>query len=242
MSHECFLFNIRSKDFTASIMASNWIKILSFALLSSVANASGPAVALIAGGSTLNLNGEPTIVSQDTKHGVRCCIDAAPVNPIGQYWTNWPQCGATYGGAEIEIDGKSCHTETFETAAEICASVLSGTVETVGRLCTLVEIQNDCARGTGCGFDYGKVWVADAVTPEPTSSPKPSTTSEPSFEPSTKPSSEPSSEPSTTFEPSSEPTFSTMPSCSPVTKGSKSSKSESSKSGCSKKAKSGKKG
>ena len=46
------------------------------------------------------------------------------------------------------------HAASFAEAEAVCASAGA-------RLCTAAELQNDCARGTGCGHDRDLVWSMD---------------------------------------------------------------------------------
>jgi len=81
----------------------------------------------------------------EEKHPVRCCSDT----PI----SGW----SLRNGCEIYSESDSwgdCHdAATFDEAVNICDA--EG-----GRLCTLQEIKENCAQGTGCGFDDDKVWTS----------------------------------------------------------------------------------
>jgi len=97
-------------------------------------------------------------------------------------------------------------SELFERAVHICSCVWKV------RMYTLAEIENNCAGGTSCGFEYEMAWVSDVVPAEaPVIAPSvaPTATKAPvilpsSIEPSNiESSSEPRSEPCS--EPSSEP-------------------------------------
>ena len=51
-----------------------------------------------------------------------------------------------------------CHGEhTFEESKEICSSY-------GGRLCTIDEIQDKQAQGTGCGYDAQRIWSSSTGT------------------------------------------------------------------------------
>lgn len=57
------------------------------------------------------------------------------------------------------------HGKTLAQAEAICAAVDA-------RLCSVDELATDCAKGTGCGHDFGLVWAVD-VPPSPPSLPPP---------------------------------------------------------------------
>merc|ERR1712156_397037 len=65
---------------------------------------------------------------------------------------------------ESEVDGTCYSAETWLSAYEKCASQGA-------RLCTEAEIEAECTRSTGCGFDAKYVWTSQFTTAPPTSSP-----------------------------------------------------------------------
>eukprot|EP00986_Skeletonema_menzelii_P000046 scaffold7_cov142-Skeletonema_menzelii.AAC.6 len=54
---------------------------------------------------------------------------------------------------EIHAIQGVCKRGTFQEANDFCKSVANG------RLCTPLEVQNGCAKGTGCQFDREMVWT-----------------------------------------------------------------------------------
>jgi len=82
-------------------------------------------------------------------HDVRCCSD---VNKPG--WTQrgsecpWTESN-NFDGANFECQGGL----SFFEASQFCADV-------GGRLCTQAEVQDNCAFGTGCGFDVSFIWTS----------------------------------------------------------------------------------
>jgi hypothetical protein len=87
-----------------------------------------------------------TCPTATSKHAVRCCSDTAKSGFHKRF-----QC-SVWGSSLNAV----CHVDkTFAEATEICAAENA-------RLCTSDELENDCARGTGCGFDHHDVWAAEA--------------------------------------------------------------------------------
>jgi len=72
-----------------------------------------------------------------------------------------------------------CFDGTFAQATQHCANVGA-------RLCTLTEIEDDCAKGTGCGQDSDQVWTS-TVTTYHTDFPTPAPTTLPSKAPTISP-------------------------------------------------------
>jgi len=96
------------------------------------------------------LHGEPVcgstskLVPVDSLHAVRCCSDVAKSGYV-------QNSGCSVWG-ESEIGGTCYGDETLESATNICAS--DG-----ARLCTEAEVEAECTRGSGCGYDARYVWV-----------------------------------------------------------------------------------
>merc|ERR1712156_193979 len=109
-------------------------------------------------------HGEPTCGSsskvvevQSSLNAVRCCSDT--YKPGG-----WKQNAGCDVWGESEVDGTCYPAETWLSAYEKCASQGA-------RLCTEAEIEAECTRSTGCGFDAKYVWTSQFTTAPPTSSP-----------------------------------------------------------------------
>lgn len=124
---------------------------------------------------------------------VRCCRTALEPQSLTDNWRRrFPEtCPSATYGASFEADGVTCLPEkaTYEDAEKACAAI-------DGRLCTIEELQNDCARNTGCNYDRLMVWASqlDMRTKQPSS--KPSMSKAPSHSPSV------STHPSISHEPS----------------------------------------
>jgi len=92
-------------------------------------------------------------------YAIRCCDDR---EPPGQF-PRWEQrCVGVWSETDA-VDG-NCESASWENGAKFCH-------ENGHRLCTLWEVEHDCAAGTGCGFDNKMVWTADdpiTVTDAPT--------------------------------------------------------------------------
>ena len=81
---------------------------------------------------------------------VRCCSDTSQAG-----WVKKNSC-SVWGGSD-DMDG-TCHTgKTHAEAEAICAAANS-------RLCTAAELEGDCTRGSGCGFDSQGVWSSTSCT------------------------------------------------------------------------------
>ena len=97
--------------------------------------------------------GRTKTVPVDELHEVRCCRDCTGINcdrPWKQKCTSFePNLYAI-----SRVDGV-CKVGTFAEAQEFCEN--AGGAGT--RLCTPREIQNNCAKGTGCNFDKELVWA-----------------------------------------------------------------------------------
>jgi len=90
-------------------------------------------------------------------NAVRCCSDTYKPHP----WNKNAGCDVW---AESEVDGRCYPAETWLSAYEKCASQGA-------RLCTEAEIEAECTKHTGCGFDAKYVWTSQFTTSPPTSSP-----------------------------------------------------------------------
>lgn len=100
-------------------------------------------------GSWRCAEGDRDVVPIDEIHSVRCCRDCDDCS------SPWKQKCPIYNlslFALSKIQGV-CKQGTFQEANDFCKSV------TKGRLCTLLEVQNGCAKGTGCQFDREMVWT-----------------------------------------------------------------------------------
>jgi len=80
-------------------------------------------------------------VSQDQRFKVRCCADSDPGG-----WSKKDGC-SVYTKSNVP----KCVSMDWDSAAEICAAV-------GGRLCTLDELESDCSKDGGCGFNRHMVW------------------------------------------------------------------------------------
>lgn len=95
---------------------------------------------------------------------VRCCSDLR----IDIGWKQHTNCANAYGvdavWGESEIKANEagptedgvCHSDkTYAQAKQICANAGA-------RLCTRYELENDCTRTTGCGFDFKLNWSSSS--------------------------------------------------------------------------------
>lgn len=95
---------------------------------------------------------------KDELHEVRCCSDT---NTAWRHPTHSDTCKNrlgrdVYGESD---NGFGCNAEkTFDEANAICSSVSA-------RLCTVDELEADCTRGTGCGYDSQHIWTSTPVVP-----------------------------------------------------------------------------
>ena len=89
----------------------------------------------------------------DEVHEVRCCRDCTGIS-CSKPWKR--KCGAFEPNlfARSKFAGV-CKRGTFEEALDFCRN--AGDSNT--RLCTPLEIENSCAKGTGCNFDKEQVWA-----------------------------------------------------------------------------------
>lgn len=113
-----------------------------------------------------------------TTHEVRCCMEqgswdavSTPTNqvlsqqraPIIHPNSLWQRRGGTcpsnvIGATRVAGTGYyNCvgNVRTWRASKWICENQFGG------RLCTTQELQQDCTKGTGCGFDHVRVWSSD---------------------------------------------------------------------------------
>lgn len=92
--------------------------------------------------------GDALQVHKDEVHEVRCCrereFDGGGWTGRCEEYDDWLRARSKIGGA--------CHRDTFWDAFRRCN-------DADGRLCTKEEIENSCAKGTGCGHDGDLVWT-----------------------------------------------------------------------------------
>ena len=93
---------------------------------------------------------QPSCDVHTAVHEVRCCSDTVI--------TGWLQRADSCPWTEsnnFNSENTACvHASTFDEANDFCASVGA-------RLCSSVEAEADCLRGTGCGHDSDLVWTSD---------------------------------------------------------------------------------
>jgi len=95
------------------------------------------------------VEGDQKVALIDEIHEVRCCRDCT------QCSSPWKRNCPNYNPdifARSKIGGV-CKQGTFLEALDFCSRV------TNGRLCTPLEVQNGCAKGTGCQFDREMIWT-----------------------------------------------------------------------------------
>jgi len=87
----------------------------------------------------------------DEIHEVRCCRDCTGIS-CSKPWKR--KCGAFEPNlyARSKFAGV-CKRGTFEEALDFCRR------DSRTRLCTPLEVENSCAKGTGCNFDKQQVWA-----------------------------------------------------------------------------------
>jgi len=99
-------------------------------------------------------NGCDTVAADPSDvYPVRCCSDVAI--------TGWDdqsdrEPGVCSNWAAIDIWTDGCEERTWADANDYCTS--KG-----GRLCTLEEMEQGCARSTGCSFDSRLVWTSTSA-------------------------------------------------------------------------------
>jgi hypothetical protein len=93
--------------------------------------------------------GDRDIARIDEIHEVRCCRECSNCS------SPWEQKCPSYDPelfALSKMDGV-CKRGSFMDALDFCRNI------TNGRLCTPLEVQNSCAKGTGCQFDREMIWT-----------------------------------------------------------------------------------
>ena len=96
------------------------------------------------------LNGTAPI---DEMHEVRCCRDCSGIN-CAQSWRR--RCSAFDPDLYARSRVGMCKVGTFVEALDFCRNAAS---DDSSRLCTPLEVQNSCTKGTGCRFDKEHVWA-----------------------------------------------------------------------------------
>eukprot|EP00040_Diaphanoeca_grandis_P026840 m.150907 g.150907 ORF g.150907 m.150907 type:complete len:1497 (+) comp30749_c0_seq1:408-4898(+) len=128
----------------------------------------------------------PALANATDSYFVRCCSDLS----IGSWIRNSPTC--PYAASEFFSNVSDCQLPMTHTeATNFCGQFGGGS----GRLCTSLELQNDCAKSSGCGLNSKLVWTSNTmaiatsspITSIPTASPTsvPSTSSAPTPPPFT---------------------------------------------------------
>merc|ERR1739836_17057 len=94
----------------------------------------------------------------DVPHEVRCCSDTSK--------PGWKKNSGCDVWAQSKMNNVCYEAKNFLEAECICG-------KHDARLCTREEIEGNCAKGTGCGFDRQVVWTSTIDDSElsPTSSP-----------------------------------------------------------------------
>eukprot|EP00573_Skeletonema_grethae_P008867 CAMPEP_0201711174 /NCGR_PEP_ID=MMETSP0578-20130828/59006_1 /ASSEMBLY_ACC=CAM_ASM_000663 /TAXON_ID=267565 /ORGANISM="Skeletonema grethea, Strain CCMP 1804" /LENGTH=816 /DNA_ID=CAMNT_0048200223 /DNA_START=396 /DNA_END=2843 /DNA_ORIENTATION=+ len=93
--------------------------------------------------------GDSDVASIHEIHEIRCCRDCDRCS------SPWKQMCPKYNPslfALSKINGV-CKQGTFLEANDLCRSL------TNGRLCTPLELQNGCAKNTGCNFNWEMIWA-----------------------------------------------------------------------------------
>jgi hypothetical protein len=90
----------------------------------------------------------------DELHEVRCCRDCTGID-CGKPWKR--KCSTfdsdLYARSKV---GGECKVGTFAEALDFCRK---STNDDSARLCTPLEVENSCTKGTGCQFDQEQVWA-----------------------------------------------------------------------------------
>ncbi|KAL7494233.1 hypothetical protein ACHAWT_008487 [Skeletonema menzelii] len=98
--------------------------------------------------------GNKKTVSVDELHEVRCCVNAP--NGLPRWWKqkclDHPEFGDKDLYARSKFSGVCYNEQTFSQAKAVCS-------EKGARLCTIKEMEAQCAKGTGCNFDREMVWA-----------------------------------------------------------------------------------
>merc|ERR1712176_1078704 len=98
---------------------------------------------LCGGGRNRCTEGDGFLAPDGALHEVRCCSD---VNLPG--WTKSTKCDIW---TESQFDGTCQENKSYCEAHNICS-------DAGGRLCTKIELEAKCTKGTGCGFDNDLIW------------------------------------------------------------------------------------
>jgi hypothetical protein len=120
-------------------------------------------------------------VAGSSEKAVRCCSDTKKDG-----WIKNSKCSVwSFSG----IGGKCDKAATFCEAEDICESVGA-------RLCTVAELEGNCASGSGCNFNNEMSWASGpAPTPAPTMKPTSQPTAAPTAAPTPAPTSPPTAKP-----------------------------------------------
>ena len=87
----------------------------------------------------------------DEMHEVRCCRDCTGIN-CSYPWKK--QCSTFEPNLFARSKIGECKVGTFAEAIDFCRSAAN-----TSRLCTPLEVENSCAKGTGCQFDHEQIWA-----------------------------------------------------------------------------------
>mmetsp|Transcript_28210 Transcript_28210/g.36471 ORF Transcript_28210/g.36471 Transcript_28210/m.36471 type:complete len:618 (+) Transcript_28210:151-2004(+) len=98
--------------------------------------------------------GSATRCSADRiRNYARCCADASSTSALSCDTLGWPN---VYGSSSVCGSSLSCSGGiTYSNANNFCKNA-------GGRLCTLNELQNNEARGTGCSYDSKLLWTSSS--------------------------------------------------------------------------------
>merc|ERR1719491_1102396 len=88
----------------------------------------------------------------DTEHEVRCCAE----EKIDNSFKKKANCDV-WASSHID-DGKCINEATHQEASISCSNIGA-------RLCTVDELNGNCTRGTGCGFDKEIIWSSALADP-----------------------------------------------------------------------------
>ena len=86
-------------------------------------------------------------------HEVRCCRDCTGIN-CSKPWKK--KCSTFEPNLFARSKIGECKVGTFAEAIDFCRKA---TNDGSSRLCTPLEVENSCAKGTGCQFDKEQVWT-----------------------------------------------------------------------------------
>ncbi len=91
--------------------------------------------------------------SIDEMHEVRCCRDCTDIS-CSKPWKR--KCSTFEPNLFARSKIGECKVGTFAEAIDFCRKA---TNDGRSRLCTPLEVENSCAKGTGCQFDKQQVWT-----------------------------------------------------------------------------------